>query len=83
MDGEIDHKNTKFVEEQCPKCGSLSSDFDEFGRFYECNICKNLWAFDKDDPDYDDVETCPECSGTGMDGKLVCMKCDGLGTRLL
>lgn len=49
-------KEIEVIEEQCPKCGSLHTDFDESENFYECNVCKNVWAYDRDDPDYEDFE---------------------------
>ena len=42
--------------EQCPNCGSSNTSYDEAFGFHKCEDCSELWAHDKDDPDYEDCE---------------------------
>ncbi len=50
-------------EEFCSKCGALNPTFDEIHRFYACSTCGSVWAYDKDDPDYEETGhgECPNC----------------------
>lgn len=38
----------------CPKCLTVATRNDDFG-FHKCPACENTWAYDKDDPDYDEL----------------------------
>ncbi|BAZ38666.1 hypothetical protein NIES4101_46060 [Calothrix sp. NIES-4101] len=38
----------------CPKCNSLKVEYNKEYGFYRCESCGETWAFDKDDPDYDE-----------------------------
>lgn len=42
--------------EACPDCGSTDCTFDEVHGYWECNSCFSVWAYDEDDPDYDELE---------------------------
>jgi rubredoxin len=40
----------------CPNCHSTKTEFDQTYGFYKCLDCLHVWAEDKDDPDYDDLD---------------------------
>jgi hypothetical protein len=40
----------------CPNCKSINTQFDETFGFHKCLDCLHVWAEDKDDPDYDDLD---------------------------
>lgn len=42
--------------EACPDCGSADCTFDRTHGYWECNSCFSVWAYDEDDPDYDELE---------------------------
>ena len=42
--------------ELCPKCGSTETTFNQTYGFWICNKCKETWAHDEDDPDYDEID---------------------------
>jgi ribosomal protein L37AE/L43A len=48
----------------CPDCGSTNTGFyAEYG-FWECVDCGSCWGYDKDDPDYDEVDEATSLSGS-------------------
>ncbi|MBW4556396.1 MAG: hypothetical protein KME59_10730 [Trichormus sp. ATA11-4-KO1] len=55
--------------EQCPKCDSSRTQYDDYFGFWECDDCGYVWSEDEDDPDYDeeslDLGTCCSCGCTG------------------
>lgn len=77
------------IKEECLNCGSIDSIFDEPNGFYKCNVCQNVWAFDEDDPDYRELETCSNCGGSGYveadysyephEIRTICSFCDSEG----
>jgi hypothetical protein len=42
--------------EQCPDCGGNHTRTDWLFNFHKCEDCSALWAFDKNDPDYDEID---------------------------
>ncbi len=40
----------------CPQCGSQAIKYDEDFGFYKCSQCEHCWAYDADDPDYDEID---------------------------
>lgn len=40
--------------EHCPNCNSEHTIYDSDHGFWQCEECSNVWAYDEDDPDYDD-----------------------------
>lgn len=38
----------------CPHCNSLKVKFNKDYGFYQCESCGATWAFDEDDPDYEE-----------------------------
>lgn len=65
MNGDIYLFEEGVDKRQCLNCGSIDSEFDAIEKFYECNVCQHVWAYDDDDPDYRELETCPNCNGYG------------------
>jgi len=54
----------------CPECGSLNTTHDPNFGHRICEDCTYIWAFDEDDPDYDegeapDLGTCCICGEEG------------------
>ncbi|MBW4598715.1 MAG: hypothetical protein KME29_03775 [Calothrix sp. FI2-JRJ7] len=46
----------------CKKCGTSTVVYDLEYRFYKCKTCGEYWAYDKDDPDYEETDDiCPVC----------------------
>ena len=41
--------------ETCDNCGSNRVRFDPAFRFFKCEACNSVWAYDADDPDYDET----------------------------
>lgn len=42
-------------DKACDNCGSTNIVFEKGHGFYHCLDCHQVWAFDEDDPDYDEV----------------------------
>lgn len=42
-------------DEYCPRCQSLTIEFNQDHGFYKCLSCGEVWAHDDDDPDYDEM----------------------------
>lgn len=40
----------------CINCGSSNINYDSAYGFYKCESCSELWAYSKDDPDWEDAE---------------------------
>jgi hypothetical protein len=53
---KIIHWESGINEAKCPHCGSLATAFDDVYRFWECKTCCHVWAFDRDDPDYEEYD---------------------------
>ncbi|BDA69321.1 hypothetical protein CAL7716_034870 [Calothrix sp. PCC 7716] len=64
----------------CQKCGASNVIFDgEYG-YYKCKTCGDYWAFDKDDPDYQEhADICPSCGYDNDYPRVVetreCLRC--------
>lgn len=41
--------------EYCCKCSSVNCTFHETDGYWECRECGTVWAYDEDDPDYDEL----------------------------
>jgi ribosomal protein L37AE/L43A len=41
-------------EEVCEQCNSPHNEYNPTEGFYTCLSCGAVWAYDEDDPDYDD-----------------------------
>lgn len=71
------------IAEPCPSCGGRNTVFDSVFRFWKCDDCSSVWAYDTDDPDYDELEDydiCPVCQGTSAtDSEADCPGCGGSG----
>ena len=69
----------------CKKCNSNSTQFNQEHGFWKCDTCSNIWAYDKDDPDYDEREVCDKCSGLGLMPSFFyvrfCPSCYGTGYK--
>lgn len=51
-----------FTPANCPKCGTATVIFNGEHGYYECKTCGSYWAYDKDDPDYQEHgDICPSC----------------------
>lgn len=48
------NEHEDLAPEQCPDCGGNHTRTDWIFNFHKCEDCSALWAFDKNDPDYDD-----------------------------
>ncbi len=52
----------------CPHCESSRINYVQTYGYWECDNCGNIWALDKDDPDYDarplDLGKCCACNCT-------------------
>lgn len=76
---------TTINEDVCPKCGSKEFISNDGYGYHTCLDCDHIWAYDKDDPDYEEVEeiACPFCGGSGMTGSPFgmeeCRYCNGSG----
>jgi hypothetical protein len=40
----------------CIKCESDRTNYDKAYGFWKCEDCSEVWAFSKDDPDWEDLE---------------------------
>lgn len=40
----------------CPECGAIEISYSPQHGYYQCQKCLHVWGFDKDDPDYDEVD---------------------------
>jgi ribosomal protein L37AE/L43A len=79
------------TQTNCPRCDSTRLRHQESYGYWECFDCGHTWAFDADDPDYEDDivyfdrTLCNTCSGGGLiqeDGELhSCPMCGGSGSR--
>jgi hypothetical protein len=45
--------------EHCPNCNSEHTIYDSDHGFWQCEECSNVWAYDEDDPDYEEIEDLP------------------------
>lgn len=75
----LDNQN----RELCNKCNTLAIYNSEHG-FYKCPACEHTWAYDKDDPDYLELEEVLEdcvrfhhghCMDTGTTIEQSCSMC--------
>ncbi|MBE9050663.1 hypothetical protein IQ243_09595 [Nostocales cyanobacterium LEGE 11386] len=58
--------------EQCPRCNSSRTQYDEYFGFWECADCGHVWGEDEDDPDYDEeILDLGMCCGCGCTGETV------------
>lgn len=48
------------IGEECPTCQSDHTCFESVFGFWKCEDCSSVWALDKNDPDYQDVEPDPK-----------------------
>ncbi|MBG1268269.1 hypothetical protein [Nostoc sp. WHI] len=57
------------TNQNCPKCESTRTNYQENYGYWECLDCGYVWADDGDDPDYEeeslDLGTCCGCGCTG------------------
>lgn len=54
------------ISDPCPGCNSTATRFDSVFGYWQCQECPTVWAYDKDDPDYDqltDDTTTPTTQG--------------------
>lgn len=49
------NEHEDLAPEQCPDCGSNHTRTDWIFNFHKCEDCSALWAFDKNDPDYEEA----------------------------
>lgn len=42
---------------RCPNCSSDKTEYDRAYGYSKCLDCLHIWGFDKDDPDYDDLNS--------------------------
>lgn len=47
-------------EEVCGVCNSPHNEYNPTEGFYTCLSCGAVWAYDEDDPDYDEDDYLPE-----------------------
>lgn len=41
--------------ETCKDCGSIHCTFNRSFGYWTCDNCLSVWAYDEDDPDYDEL----------------------------
>jgi ribosomal protein L37AE/L43A len=70
---------------RCNKCNSTNCLYNKEHGFWQCHDCQNVWAYAKDDPDYDEPEICVFCNGLGLNRESVLVKectfCYGTGYK--
>ncbi|MEH2374035.1 hypothetical protein [Nostoc sp.] len=60
------------MNHNCPRCESTRLQYQENYGYWECLDCGHVWAFDEDDPDYDEEQLdLGTCCGCGCTGKTV------------
>jgi ribosomal protein L37AE/L43A len=42
------------TDELCPNCNSEHTIYNSDYGFWQCEECSNVWAYNEDDPDYDE-----------------------------
>ena len=62
----------------CLVCGSENVVFDQTYGYYQCQDCKEVWGYSKDDPDYDEPQLCQDC-GRNWIKNGPCGLCGGVG----
>lgn len=68
------------TNETCPRCDCTQIHYQEVLGYWECLDCGHTWAFDADDPDYEDSSFCPVCLGSGKSSwGEECLICQGTG----
>lgn len=63
---------------RCSECESFDVYFDPTYGFYECQACKNVWDYEKYDPDNDEEEidlgSCCACGSIGSAVRTIDIK---------
>ena len=52
----IEETYSDLEPEECPDCGSNHTRTDSLFNWHKCEDCSAMWGFDKDDPDYDEID---------------------------
>lgn len=78
---DLDEAGLVVEGENCPDCNSSNTRYDNGFGFWKCEDCSTVWGHDKDDPDYDEPDICPECQreASGILNFPEWRRCDGCG----